>query len=86
MRVLVTCPPMLGLFHEFESAFAQHGIEGVPAQVTQIMTEAELKDALPNYDGWIIGDDPATRSVFEPLPTRRVCLAVKLLMSLWLMF
>lgn len=77
MRVLVTCPPMLGLFHEFESAFAQHGIEGVPAQVTQIMTEAELKDALPNYDGWIIGDDPATRSVFEAANKGKLKAAVK---------
>ncbi len=77
MRVLVTCPPMLGLYHEFEDIFAQHGLEGVPAQVTQVMNEAELKEILPEYDGWIIGDDPASRSVFEAATKGKLKAAVK---------
>ena len=43
MRVLVTCPPMLGLIDEFLPAFAAKGLECVPAKVTQVMTEALLK-------------------------------------------
>ena len=65
MKILVTCPPMLGLFDEFEEKFRSVGLTGVPAQVTQIMSEEELIETLPEYDGWIIGDDPATRRVFE---------------------
>ena len=29
------------------------------------LSEAELMDLLPDFDGWIIGDDPATHQVFE---------------------
>lgn len=64
-RVLVTCPPMLGLFDEFTEAFARHGLRGVRAETTQVMTEEELMGILPEYDGWIIGDDPASRRVLE---------------------
>jgi D-3-phosphoglycerate dehydrogenase len=31
----------------------------------QVLTEEELIELLPNYDGWIIGDDPATKKVLE---------------------
>ncbi len=64
-RILVTCPPMLGLFDEFRDDFSAHGLEGVPANVTQTMTEDELIEELPAYDGWIIGDDPASARVIE---------------------
>lgn len=63
MRVLVTCPPMLGLIDEFIPAFEAKGLECVAAKVTQVMTEDELKELVPQMDGWIIGDDPATRAV-----------------------
>lgn len=64
-RILVTCPPMLGLFDEFTDKFAENDLEGVPAQVTQTMSEEELIDTLPDYDGWIIGDDPASAKVIQ---------------------
>ncbi|MFD2580811.1 hypothetical protein ACFSTD_24215 [Novosphingobium colocasiae] len=35
------------------------------AKVVQIMTEDELEALLPEFDGWIIGDDPASRKVLE---------------------
>jgi D-3-phosphoglycerate dehydrogenase len=56
---------MLGLFDEFRDDFSAHGLEGVPANVTQTMTEDELIEELPAYDGWIIGDDPASARVIE---------------------
>lgn len=64
-RVLVTCPPMLGQFHKFVEPATEMGLELVPAQTTQVLSEEELIKLLPDYDGWIIGDDPATRNVFE---------------------
>jgi len=64
-RVLVTCPPMLGMFNEFVKPAKELGIELVAAKTTQVLSEAELMALLPEYDGWIIGDDPATKQVFE---------------------
>jgi D-3-phosphoglycerate dehydrogenase len=64
-KILVTCPPMLGMFEEFVKPAQEMGLELVAAQTTQVLTEEQLVELLPNYDGWIIGDDPATRKVFE---------------------
>lgn len=75
--VLVTCPPMLGQFDRFVDFAAEKGLRLHRANVTQIMTEDELSELLPNYDGWIIGDDPATRAVFEAGQTGRLTAAVK---------
>ncbi|MEH6789267.1 NAD(P)-dependent oxidoreductase [Parasphingorhabdus sp.] len=64
-KILVTCPPMLGLIEEFANDFEAKGLDFVTAPVVQVMTEAELIDMLPAHDGWIIGDDPATAAVLE---------------------
>lgn len=77
MKVLVTCPPMLGLFSEFSRNFEKLGLEAVPAKVVQTMTEDELCALLPDFDGWIIGDDPATRKVFEAGKSGRLKAVVK---------
>lgn len=76
-KVLVTCPPMLGLFDEFVEPAKQLGIELIAANTTQVMSEQELMALLPAYDGWIIGDDPATRQVFEAAVNGRLTAAVK---------
>ena len=65
MKVLVTCPPMLGMIEEFIPYGKDNGIELVPAQVTQTLSVDELIELVPQFDGWIIGDDPATRAVFD---------------------
>ncbi len=77
MKVLVTCPPMLGMIDEFIPLAAAEGFELVPAKVTQTLSEEELIALLPQYDGWIIGDDPATRRVFEAGKAGRLKAAVK---------
>lgn len=75
--IFVTCPPMLGLIEEFFPAFEAKGLKCVPAAVTQTMSEAELIDHIPQYDGWIIGDDPATRAVIDAGVQGRLKAAVK---------
>jgi D-3-phosphoglycerate dehydrogenase len=77
VKVLVTCPPMLGLIEEFIPMAAAQGIELVPAEVTQTLSESELIARLPDYDGWIIGDDPASRQVIEAGVAGRLKAAVK---------
>jgi D-3-phosphoglycerate dehydrogenase len=68
---------MLGQIGEFKEYAAERGLELVPSSVTQTLSEDELKNILPEYDGWIIGDDPATRAVFEAGIKGRLRAAVK---------
>lgn len=75
--ILVTCPPMLGQIERFHEYAGERGLKLHPAKVTQILSEEELKALLPGYDGWIIGDDPATRAVFETGRGGRLRAAVK---------
>lgn len=76
-RVLVTCPPMLGMFDAFVAPALELGLELVPAEVTQTLSEDELIKLLPQFDGWIIGDDPATQQVFEAAQSGSLKAAVK---------
>ena len=76
-RILVTCPPMLGLIEEFESDFSDHNLEYVAAETSQILSEEELVELLPSFDGWIIGDDPATRKVVQAAAAGQLKAAVK---------
>lgn len=77
MKILVTCPPMLGMIDEFIPVAAALGHELVAAKVTQTLSEDQLIEMLPAFDGWIIGDDPATRRVFEAGRRGRLKAAVK---------
>lgn len=65
MRILVTCPPMLGMIDEFRPVFAEKNVELDAPKVVQTMSEDELCKQLPGFDGWIIGDDPASARVLE---------------------
>lgn len=65
MKILVTCPPMLGMIDRFRPLFDQHDIELTTPQVIQTLSVEELIQLVPHHDGWIIGDDPATREVFS---------------------
>lgn len=77
MNVLVTCPPMLGLIDEFGDAFEAKGLDFTPAKVMQVLSMEELVELVPQYDGWIIGDDPASRTVVEAGAAGKLKAAVK---------
>ena len=77
MRVLLTCPPMIGLVDEFRADFEARGIELVVPDFVQVMSEEALMDILPSCDGWIIGDDPATAQVLEAGNDGKLVAAVK---------
>lgn len=68
---------MLGIIDEFENAFAKNDLIYTAAPVVQIMTEEELIEILPKYDGWIIGDDPASKRVVEAGVNGKLRAAVK---------
>lgn len=77
MKVLVTCPPMLRAIDNFRQIFENKGLELVTPNVVQVLTEEELIALVPTVDAWIIGDDPATRKVFEAGKAGNLKAAVK---------
>lgn len=77
MRILVTCPPMLGMKGHFEPLLKSKGYDVYCPNVVQTLTEEELIELIPSFDGWIIGDDPATRQVFEAGRKGKLKAAVK---------
>ncbi len=77
MKVLVTCPPMLGMIDSFIPIFTQHGVEVTAPRVVQTLSVDKLIEFVPHHDGWIIGDDPATREVFTAGKAGKLKAAVK---------
>ncbi|MGH8507220.1 MAG: phosphoglycerate dehydrogenase [Gammaproteobacteria bacterium] len=77
IKVLITCPPMLGIMQEFKPYFTERGIEVVCPRVVQTLSESQIIDLVPQCDGWIIGDDPATAAVFRAGRSGRLKAAVK---------
>jgi len=77
MKVLVTCPPMLGMIDSFRLLFEKYGVEVTAAKVVQTLSVEELNQLVPQHDGWIIGDDPATREVFAAGKAGRLKAAIK---------
>ena len=65
LNILVTCPPMLGMIDIFEETAKKYNLDLKAVKVTQTLSEKELIEIIGKFDGWIIGDDPATRKVFE---------------------
>ncbi len=55
---------MLGMIDCFRPIFERHGVELTTPNVVQTLSVEELVELVPRHDGWIIGDDPATREVF----------------------
>ena len=77
MDVLITCPPLIGVLAEFERHFAERGLKPTAPPVVQALSENQLVELVPNFEGWILGDDPATLRVFEAGRRGRLRAAVK---------
>ena len=76
-RVLITCPPMLGRINEFIPRFQRARVEISLPSVVQTLSVPELVALVPEHDGWIIGDDPATKEVFSAGKAGRLRAAMK---------
>lgn len=77
MNVLVTCPPMLGQLELLQEEFDSRGWNVTAPDVVQTLSVEELRELVPNHDGWIIGDDPACREVVEAAAKGSLKAAVK---------
>jgi D-3-phosphoglycerate dehydrogenase len=62
---------------QFIPMFEEKGVQVDTPEVVQTLSVEELVKLIPNYDGWIIGDDPATREVFEAGKNGNLKAAVK---------
>ena len=68
---------MIKQVHQFQDLFQKLNFKVTVPEFTQIMSEEELIELVPQFDGWIIGDDPATRKVFEAGQSGKLKAAVK---------
>jgi D-3-phosphoglycerate dehydrogenase len=68
---------MLGMIDTFRPLFAEKDIALTTPNVVQTLSVPELKQIVPQHDGWIIGDDPANREVFAAGRAGRLRAAVK---------
>ena len=64
-KILLTCPPMINRIIEYKDLLEKYNLEIEIPNFKQLMSEYELEKIIKNYDGWIIGDDPATEKIFE---------------------
>jgi len=62
-KILITCPPMINRIDKYNYLFEKYDLEYVIPELVQTLPEDELIDILPQYDGWIIGDDIANETV-----------------------
>jgi len=76
-RILCTCPPMIRQIESLKSEFEKRGAEVVCPQFEQTLSVEELLDLVPQFDGWIIGDDPATAEVFAEGKNGKLRAAIK---------
>ena len=65
MKVLLTCPPMIGQLSQLQDVLSKNNIDISVPNFTGLMSEEELCKIIGNYDGWIIGDDPCTDNVIK---------------------
>lgn len=76
-NVLVSCPPMLLSIARYQQHLTERKMLAHCPEFTAIIPETELLELIPQFDGWIIGDDPATAEVFATASAGKLKAAVK---------
>ena len=77
MKILVTCPPMLKVINELQPILSELEMDVTAPNVIQTLSEKELIELVPLHDGWVIGDDQASRAVLTAGKNGRLMAAVK---------
>ena len=68
---------MLKNISHLDEYFKKNNLDVSTPNVVQTLSEEDLIKMVPEYDGWIIGDDPATEKVFQAGKKGRLKAAVK---------
>jgi D-3-phosphoglycerate dehydrogenase len=71
-RVLVSAPYFIPVVEEWQQRLTAEGVQLVPAQVNERLSEAELLDVIKDIDGIICGDDRITKRVLDAAPRLKV--------------
>ena len=77
MKVLITCPKLIQNLDKYGKLLKENNIEYSAPRVIQQLPLDELLKYVPEYDGWIAGDDPANREVLEAGKKGRLKVLVK---------
>jgi D-3-phosphoglycerate dehydrogenase len=64
-EILITCPPMIKNIDLFKKRFNELNFKITIPKMSQTLSEEKLIKIVYKYDGWIIGDDPATEKVLK---------------------
>ena len=64
-NILLTCPPMIKQISRYGDLLDKYNFKITIPDFQQVMTEEDLCKIIGQFDGWIIGDDPATKKVFQ---------------------
>jgi D-3-phosphoglycerate dehydrogenase / 2-oxoglutarate reductase len=76
-KVLITCPPMIRSIEAVRDRFEEKNVDTYIPSFQQTLSVPELVALVPDFDGWIIGDDPATKEVFAAGKRGKLRAAVK---------
>ena len=71
-KVLVSAPYFLPVMETYRQRLAQEGLELIPAEVNERLSEEELLTVMGDIDGIICGDDRITERVLEAAPRLKV--------------
>jgi D-3-phosphoglycerate dehydrogenase len=71
-KVLVSAPYFLPVMETYRQRLAQEGVELIPAEVNERLSEEELLAVMGDIDGIICGDDRITERVLEAAPRLKV--------------
>jgi D-3-phosphoglycerate dehydrogenase len=65
MKILITCPPMLKMIDNFSNYLKKKNLNFYAPDIKQKMSKNSLIKIISDFDGWIIGDDPATQAIIK---------------------
>ncbi len=71
-KVLVSAPYFLPVMETYRPRLAEEGVELIPAEVKERLSEEELLAVMGDIDGIICGDDRITQRVMEAAPRLKV--------------
>ncbi|MGD2188026.1 MAG: phosphoglycerate dehydrogenase [Desulfobacterales bacterium] len=71
-RVLVSAPYFIPVIEDYQQRLTAAGIELIPAQVKERLSETELLGVIKDIDGIICGDDQITKRVLDAAPRLKV--------------
>jgi D-3-phosphoglycerate dehydrogenase len=64
-KILVTCPPMIARIEKYNAHFKKYNMIFEFPKIRQTLDKKRLFKLLPNYDGWIAGDDQTNYKILS---------------------